>query len=96
MKEWQDQKRMLRDWYNAALGAGNKDDVRLLEKALADHNKVKPTREEFQMAQAAYRRRVTILATAERSRDEEREYEQFLAIDRLMRQRYGVNVGQPA
>ena len=91
--EWQQQKTQLRTWFNAAKAAGDKTALALLQETLTAHNRGRPTDGERQESIAAYQRRV--VQSPQNPSEELAAYQRFQEIDRLMRHRYGVNVGSP-
>jgi hypothetical protein len=90
--EWQNQKRQLRDWITAANRAGDKATSALLQGAIEEHNKGRPTPEDRRAAKDAYRSRVKTYYEPGPSAAEVAAYERFVKIDRLMRQRFGVSL----
>lgn len=91
MTEWRERKTRLRMWAAAAHAAGNKQDADLLGKAITQHNKRMPTKEEGHAAWQAYNARRARFEAQQAVVDLQAEGE-FRELDRLMRERYGVNL----
>ena len=90
MFEWQNQKRLLRQWMAEAETAADKAMIRLLQRAIVDHNAGRPTREDRTAARHAYRERVATYYADPSNAAEALAYRRFVEMDRLMRGRYGV------
>jgi hypothetical protein len=93
MTAWRERKEQLRSWCAAAHADGDKTSVASLQEAITVHNRHRPPLAEYGEAQASYFRR-RALYEAQAPVDEAAE-RRFKELDRLMRQRYGVNVSDP-
>ena len=92
--EWRERKTQLRRWCAAAHADGDKAAVAILQEMITDHNRQMPRfRLEKAVAHDSYKARLAAFLAA--PRPDPAQEARFDMIDRLMRQRYGVNVSDP-